>query len=310
MNIKKHKTPEDFISMEQLELKYYSEEHVTPHEEAYRWHLSNPDTGFVLEDNGRIAAFSDILPVKREIFRRIAEGTFNDKYLTAEDLVSMDGLKEGDQVDLLLSCILVDEDYRETDALKTLLTAHLDYYRSIENKGVKIDTVLTSNVTKAGELFSERMGFEKIGRSEHHTMLYRTSFRQLCESTARMRPKLEKKILQYENDLLDPEYCSDAERLNRIISPDFMEYGQSGTIYDREAVIRFLKTAGSRNIEICDFTIRCLGTSAAVAHYTAVNRGHDGQQGNAENRSLRTSVWVREGGDWKLFFHQGTSIQG
>ena len=95
MNIKHEKTPDDFIYMEQLELKYYSEEHVTPHEEAYLWHLANPNNGFVLEDGGRIAAFTDILPVKREIFDRIAAGEFNDKYLTVEDLVVMEGLKSG-----------------------------------------------------------------------------------------------------------------------------------------------------------------------------------------------------------------------
>jgi hypothetical protein len=35
MRIKRELTLEDFKYMEQLELKYYSEEHVTPFEEAY-----------------------------------------------------------------------------------------------------------------------------------------------------------------------------------------------------------------------------------------------------------------------------------
>ena len=67
MRIKEQKTQDDFRYMEQLELKYYSEEHVTPWEEAYRWHLANPKTGFVLEDGGRIAGFSDILPLDRAL---------------------------------------------------------------------------------------------------------------------------------------------------------------------------------------------------------------------------------------------------
>lgn len=189
MNIKQEKTLEDFIYMEQLELKYYSEEHVTPHEEAYRWHLSNPKTGFVLEDCGKIAAFTDILPVKREIFDKIVSGEFNDKYLTAEDLVVMEELKAGDVVNLLLSCVLVDEEYRETDALKILLDSHLAYYRSFEDRGISIGDVVTSNVTEAGERFSERMGFERIGRSGHGTALYRIGFRLFCEQVRRMKPK-------------------------------------------------------------------------------------------------------------------------
>lgn len=189
MNIKHEKTLEDFIYMEQLELKYYSEEHVTPHEEAYRWHLANPNTGFVLEDGGKIAAFTDILPVKREIFDRIAAGEFNDKYLTAEDLVVMGELGAGDEVSLLLSCVLVDEEYRGTDALKILLCAHLDYYRSFEDRGIRIGDVVTSNVTEAGERFSERMGFERIGRSAHQTELYRSGFRQFYERVLQMKPR-------------------------------------------------------------------------------------------------------------------------
>lgn len=191
MNIKKEKTMNDFIYMEQLELKYYSEEHVTPHEEAYLWHLSNPKTGFVLEDDGKIAAFSDILPLKQEIIDQIVRGTYNDKYLTPGDIILMDELKAGDSVNLLLSCVLVDDDYRGTDALKILLNAHLDYYRDYVDRGIQIDTVVTSNVTKAGERFSERMGFERIGTSEHQTALYRISFRDFDQQVKRMKAKVE-----------------------------------------------------------------------------------------------------------------------
>jgi len=198
MNIKSEKTLDDFIYMEQLELKYYSKEHVTPYEKAYLWHLSNPKTGFVLEDNGRIAGFTDILPVKQEIFDQIKCGTYNDKYLTSDDLIDMEELKEGDSVNLLLSCVLVDENYRGTDALKILLDAHLDYYRGYEDRDVMIGTVLTSNVTVAGERFSERMGFERIGRSEHQTTLYQTSFRQFDERVKQLKPRV--KVDKRENE--------------------------------------------------------------------------------------------------------------
>lgn len=178
MRIKEQKTQDDFRYMEQLELKYYSEEHVTPWEEAYRWHLANPKTGFVLEDGGRIAGFSDILPLDRALTDQILQGTYDDKYLTAEDLISMEELQPGTRVDLLLSCIVIDDDYRQTDALKILLNAHLDYYRQFSEKGIFIHRVVTSNVTKAGEGFSERMGFMRVGTSAHHTAIYRTTFEE------------------------------------------------------------------------------------------------------------------------------------
>jgi hypothetical protein len=47
-----------------------------------------------------IVAFTDILPVKQEILQQIVNGTFNDKYLTPENLIDMDSLKEGDTFNL------------------------------------------------------------------------------------------------------------------------------------------------------------------------------------------------------------------
>lgn len=187
MRIREEMTLEDFKYMEQLELKYYSEEHVTPYQESYQWHLSDPNMGFVLEDDGRIIGFTDMLPVKQEIFDRLVTGTFNDKYLTTDGLVSMEGLRKGDIVNLLFSCVLVEKEYRKTDALKILLNATMDYYRSFVEKGILIDSIVTSNVTEAGERFSERMGFERIGISEHQTVIYRTSFREFDERVKSMR---------------------------------------------------------------------------------------------------------------------------
>lgn len=332
MNIKAEKTMDDFIYMEKLELKYYAEEHVTPHEEAYLWHLANPKSGFVLEDGSRIAAFTDILPVKQDVFHQIAAGTLNDKYLSVSDLVEMGDLRAGDTLNLLLSCVVVDDEYRETDALKRLLCAHLSHYRTYAEKGIRLGTVLTSNVTMAGEHFSERLGFKKIGRSEHGTTLYHISFQEFFEQVNRMKPRLEEKLLQYERRLLDPTFCAERHRLEQVIASGFMEYGQSGRIYDRESMIRSLIHSEKREIEILNFQMECVSSHTAVVHYIAAERrctaeqahsieklersmeelersGPEPKQGlESCKRSLRTSIWIREDAYWKLFFHQGTAL--
>jgi hypothetical protein len=307
MNIKKEKTLEDFIYMEQLELKYYSEEHITPHQEAFLWHLSNPNTGFVLEDDGRIAAFSDILPVKPEIFGQIVRGTLNDKYLTSEDMVSMDDLKAGDTVNLLLSCILVDDDYRDTDALKTLLNAHMDYYREYREKGIRIDSIATSNVTEAGERFSERMGFQRIGNSEHKTALYLTGFDDFDRQVRNMKSKLQNLLFDYEQKLSNLECHRKMKDLEDIIGQEFMEYGQSGRIYSREEAIEQLCCEKDTRVDIQYFTLKCLNRNVALVHYIALRKNKT--NGEILSRSLRTSVWSRENESWKLHFHQGTEVR-
>ena len=83
-----------------------------------------------------------------------------------------------------------------------------------------------------------------------------------------------------------------------------MEYGQSGTIYDRKKAILALLSKSDRNVEIKDFTIRCLSRNVAEAHYIAVQKGEEA------HRSLRTSIWIMVDGRWRLRFHQGTQNHG
>ena len=302
MQIKKEKDINDFLEMERLELSFYDQEHVTPHQEAYLWHLSNPMTGFVLEDCGRIVAFSDILPVKDSVFHSIQRGTFNDKYLTTEDLVCMDSLQQGDAVSLLLSCVVVCREYRSTDALRRLLNAHLDYYCGFAKKGIQSGTVLASNGTKEGGRFSEGMGFEYLGRTEHDTALYQTSFEKLDEQVRKLRPRLEGLLLEKEQNLLNPEFCSQIENLEHCIAENFTEYGQTGRIYYRSETLELLKNKKDNNVSIVDFEIACIGNQAAMAHYTARNE-------ETTEMSLRTSLWILEDGQWKISFHQGTAIR-
>lgn len=181
MKIRYDLTLDDFKYMAEMELKYYSDEFITPYEESYQWHLLYPHTGSVLEDERRIVGFTDILPLKQEVLDRVTEGSFNDKYLTSEDFISMEDLKAGDTINLFLCCLVIEKEYRKTDALKLLLNENLDYFRDLEKQGIIIDTVITSNVTESGVRFSRRMGFEWVMTSEHNTEIFRINWREFDE---------------------------------------------------------------------------------------------------------------------------------
>lgn len=181
MQIKLKKNLQDFIQMEKLELKYYSEEHVTPHKEAYEWYKAFPKTDVALEENGKIVAFMDLIPIKDEVFNTIKKGRFNDKYLTTEDMVDLDQLKLGETVNLLLSCVVVDEAFRKSNAIKIMIREHLKNFEGYINKGVIFDSIITSNVTKQGERFSSGMGFNRIGSSGHNSVLYISKFEKFAD---------------------------------------------------------------------------------------------------------------------------------
>lgn len=111
---------------------------------------------------------------------------------------------------------------------------------------------------------------------------------------------IEDLILGYENEFFKKEFCNNIENLNNRIHNDFTEFGQSGRIYDKNRIISYLSNIGSdRNKEILDFKIKDMGNGLLMVNYIS----HDRDLGV---KSLRSSIWIEENSNWKLYFHQGT----
>lgn len=103
---------------------------------------------------------------------------------------------------------------------------------------------------------------------------------------------LEKSLFKYEN-------CMDLRYLTRILHPDFMEFGTSGKIYNRNTTIELLQTVTSdRPITIHSATLKQLSSYQWLLHYVSENE----ESGVISNR---TSIWIKEH-DYQLYFHQGT----
>ena len=111
-------------------------------------------------------------------------------------------------------------------------------------------------------------------------------------------------ILQYEKDFFSAEFCKDIYRLENRLSTDFVEYGKSGDMYDRNTVIEaLLNLTRDRDIEIHNFTIKPLHQDILLVHYLSYEKG-------TNQRALRTSIWKNEDNLWKMLFHQGTPCDG
>ncbi len=103
-----------------------------------------------------------------------------------------------------------------------------------------------------------------------------------------------------ECELIDPGARSDAARLDEILADDFVEFGSSGRVYDKEALIAMLSKEQGAPVLMRDFAVRRVDAETALVTYRTV-----GQTGREARRS---SVWVRTGSHWKIVFHQGTRI--
>lgn len=185
MNIKNPLTLEDFKRMKDLEEKYYGKDFITPYEEAYRWYKTYEYTIRAVEIKGEVVGFINLFPINDRVYKLLKEGRFNDKYLEVKDLIDIEN-NSGEEINLFLSCVLIDEKYRKTKALTLILREYMNFYQGVNEK-IQIKNVITDNVTGKGEGFSKRLGFKKVKSSDHNSVIYEISFENFVENIKKRR---------------------------------------------------------------------------------------------------------------------------
>jgi hypothetical protein len=114
---------------------------------------------------------------------------------------------------------------------------------------------------------------------------------------------LKSQLKKLENELLLDETRQSAKRIGELLSPDFFEFGASGTAYHYRPGDTFACFPAYVRAQIEDFHIKPLSDNCVLATYLCVK--HD-ETGSIDSRCLRSSIWQETGGVWKIVFHQGT----
>lgn len=165
---------EDYKYLSRLEAKYYDASHIASAEESFEWAQKYPWTEAVLldeEQGDRVAGFLDLFPIAPSLYEKIAGGAYNDADLLASDVLDLNTAVPGNYP-MFLCCVIIEEEYRRTDALKLLLRHQVQVYKEYEKKGFRFDRVITDNVTESGKRFSQRLGFLKVTDTLHDSVIY------------------------------------------------------------------------------------------------------------------------------------------
>jgi hypothetical protein len=112
-------------------------------------------------------------------------------------------------------------------------------------------------------------------------------------------------LLELEKKLLDPVLRRSPQKLAPMLAVDFVEFGSSGRAYDKKQVLYALRKQLPGRLIIEEFRVREISPTAALVTYRARAESADHQ---TEKYPLRSSLWVRRGGDWQMAFHQGTLV--
>ncbi len=114
----------------------------------------------------------------------------------------------------------------------------------------------------------------------------------------------QKELEILEESLWKSETRFDRNYMNKILTPDFFEFGRSGKIYRREDTLGVLAQHIEAKFPLKDFVVRPI--TDEVVQVTYVSEVADQGQTDFGNRS---SIWMKTGEGWKLRFHQGTPVQ-
>jgi hypothetical protein len=119
--------------------------------------------------------------------------------------------------------------------------------------------------------------------------------------------RLPEHLWALEQSLLDPTTRTDADSIAELLADDFIEFGSSGRVWSKAATISQL--AGERpdasvQRSVANRDVRFLSADVALLTYALSRRSPL----KADVKTLRSSVWTRAEGKWRMTFHQGTVV--
>ncbi len=94
----------------------------------------------------------------------------------------------------------------------------------------------------------------------------------------------------------------DQEYMDRLLSPDFFEFGLSGRIYHREETLSVPLQEIKARLPLKDFSVHSVDTNVFLVTYVSEVMYEKVVMGN------RSSLWLKTAAGWQLRFHKGTPI--
>jgi len=114
-------------------------------------------------------------------------------------------------------------------------------------------------------------------------------------------------LRRLEEELLKPEVRHAPDRVGDLLWDDFVEFGSSGGVFNKQQVIEALEQEGPPDptirLSLVDFVARRLASDVILVTYRTIQKGGPGAK---QESRLRSSIWKLIEGRWQMVFHQGT----
>ncbi|WOC15052.1 DUF4440 domain-containing protein [Pseudochrobactrum sp. MP213Fo] len=112
-------------------------------------------------------------------------------------------------------------------------------------------------------------------------------------------------ICELEQRLHHTDIRRNRQKAENLLSPDFVEFGSSGEVYDKASTLNALEAekCTAPRLRGFGYKLHYISTDAVLLTYISEAFSADDV---ITSRNLRSSLWINHNGHWKMHFHQGT----
>ena len=119
---------------------------------------------------------------------------------------------------------------------------------------------------------------------------------------------LEQTLITAEKAIPEAEIKRDSETLKRLLADDFLQVSIDGKLNDRDEIVGMMSEITIKQFRTYDFKVVPVTENVAIVTYDAI------LEVTSEDDDIRipryqhlSSVWVKQGEQWKLKFQQATA---
>lgn len=165
-------SPDEIKEIIKLEDRSFDTRYHATLEQECALFKSNRESGVVIreKETGTIVAYMMIIPVTEEIYDLIRKGVLIDTALDPKKAVlkyDSPGIYH-----LVFASVAVNPAHRSARMITAMVDAMVEDFIALAGRGIFIDRMVADVVSGDGRKFCRLFGFEKVGESDHDSLIY------------------------------------------------------------------------------------------------------------------------------------------
>lgn len=154
-----------------LDALVYTKEDQGIYSNCLEWFKKNPNiyTFLLDEEEQKVVAYINAMPVKEELYKEIILGNIEDRFISKDDILTYE---DNTSYAVYFCSLAVHPDYKETKAFSLLYDAYFSELASLADRDIKVEKVIAEGVTDKGSRVCRLSGLQPLATKINGIVLY------------------------------------------------------------------------------------------------------------------------------------------